>query len=489
MKIKLNWIKSFLLGAILLTSTVLYGEPPKKVSTWKTVSHLKKLRGVKNASLSVKVLDLTTGRSLYQRNSKESLTPASNLKLLTTAMALEVLGKDYQFQTKIYYSGEIDPQGVLHGNIYVVGGGDPTLGSKYLVARDPEYPTRVELGNRTKFLDQWVEKVQGLGIKSIDGAIIADDSHYPTNPLPPMWEWGDLRYEFGSPPSALTFMDNNISLQIRKMQDGVKTIVDPVTSHTKIINNLKYDSKKKDITLISPPYTNELILDGTIDDKIAKYTTTMKDPSETLVRTFAKKLKSNGVSNKGGRLAKKEELSKIASLDDSLLIFTENSPKLSKIVEYTNKHSVNLFAEHLRIAIERKTGMHIKDLWRKRINTQGLYMADGSGLSRYNGVTSITIVDLLRYMKKSKNFKVFYNSLPQPNQIGTLRSFKPHSVLTGKLRAKSGTLSGIKAYSGYLKSQSGHLLAFSIILNHHGLSKTQAGEELERLMTGFYYLK
>ena len=203
------------------------------------------LSQIENASVGVSVINLENNKILFERNSNTSLVPASNLKLLTTGIALETLGKDYRFKTTLTYDGVIKSDGTLEGNIYIIGGGDPTLGSKYLVAKDPEHLSKIEKKEQLEFLDLWVEQIKKIGIKKIDGKIVADPSYLPITTLSPTWEWGDLRYSFASHPSGLTFMDNNIRLTLRKYGNEIRSEVSPQYSYTKITNRVAVDRDKK----------------------------------------------------------------------------------------------------------------------------------------------------------------------------------------------------------------------------------------------------
>ena len=458
---------------------------PKKV-----ISNFLELPQIKNAGVGIKVVNLDKEKVLYEKNSNRSLVPASNIKLITTGIALETLGADYRFKTTVTYDGVINKNGILDGNIYIIGGGDPTLGSKYLVSKNPDYVSGIERKKQLEFLDIWIKEIEKLGIKKINGKIIADSSYLPKTTLSTTWEWGDLRYYFASPPSGLTFMDNNIRLTLKKYGKGISASISPSYSETKITNKVVIDPKNKNkITIVVVPYSNEIIVLGTLNKAIASYTTIMQKPAPTLATLFSEKLELAGIENNGGIARdEKSEIEKYETNQGMKEIYINYSPRLEKIIEYTNKYSVNLFAEHLKLEVEKKTNRKIKDLWKEKIKIDGLYIYDGSGLSRYNGVTPNTIVEVLKYMKNSNEFESFYNSLAEPKKNGTFKTFED-GVLVDNLHGKSGTLTGVKAYSGYMHNEDGDLLAFSIIINHHGMSGITIGKKLEQVMDSFYYLK
>lgn len=470
---------------------------PIRSETDIAVSNFRDLPQIENASLGIKVINLETGKTLFALNSDRSLVPASNMKLLTTGAALEVLGKDYRFKTTLAYEGKIGSDGTLDGNIYIIGGGDPTLGSKYLVAKDPEWPTAEEKKKQLEFLNIWIEKIKNMGIKKINGKIITDPSYYPETTLSQTWEWGDLRYTFASKPNGLTFLDNSIRLTLRKKDQNIVTNISPSYTNTVVTNRVVgEDQSPSKITLVVPPYSNEIIILGTMNKPIISYNTVMQDPASTLGRLFSNTLERKGIKNNGSKLIDKNK----KEMNKKTFIYTQYSPKLEDIIAYTNKYSVNLFAEHLKIEVEKKlrrknkeamkyTTQTIKDYWSNRLSTRGLYIYDGSGLSRYDGVTPNTVVGVLKYMKNSDNFSSFYNSLAEPTKNGTLKKFQEKTILVDNLHGKSGTLTGVKSYGGYMYNVDGDLMAFSIIINHHGMNGTNISKKLEKVMKSIYYLK
>jgi len=462
----------------------------QKIDPDKIISNFLSLSQIKNAGVGLKVVNLDKNKILYEKNPDRSLVPASNMKLITTGIALETLGSDYRFKTTITYDGVIRADGTLDGNIYIIGGGDPTLGSKYLVAKNPNYVSGLERKKQLEFLDTWTEEIKKLGIKKINGQVIADPSYLPKTTLSPTWEWGDLRYYFASHPSGLTFMDNNIRLTLKKQGDKINATISPEYSETKITNKVVIDpNKQTKITIVVVPYSNEIIVLGTLNKPIALYTTIMQKPASTLATLFSDKLNIAGIKNKGGRVRdSKSDIERYETNQDMKDIYINYSPRLEEIIGYTNKYSVNLFAEHIKLEVEKVTNKKIKDIWKDKISTDGLYVYDGSGLSRYDGVTPDTIVDVLGYMKDSPEFKSFYNSLAEPQKNGTLKSFES-GILVDNFHGKSGTLTGVKAYSGYMHNEDGDLLAFSILVNHHGMSGSTIGKNLEKVIESFYYLK
>ena len=255
------------------------------------------------------------------------------------------------------------------------------------MAKNPDYVSGSERKKQLEFLDTWTEEIKALGIKKINGKIIADPSYLPKTTLSPTWEWGDLRYGFASHPSGLTFMDNNIRLTLKRYGDKVRAVISPKYSETKITNKVVVDKDRQTkITIVVVPYSNEIIVLGVLNRSIASYTTVMQDPASTLATIFSETLKDNGVENKGGEL--RPETSKIEKYEEDQgmkEIYVNYSPSLEKIIALTNKYSINLFAEHLKLEVEKVNSKKVKTLWSKNIDTDGMYIYDGSGLSRMMG--------------------------------------------------------------------------------------------------------
>ena len=161
---------------------------------------------LENANISLLVKDLSTNKTIYQFRSNNSTIPASTMKLVTTATALELLGPKFCFETKLEIDGTLNSNGVLNGNLYIRGGGDPTLGSEHLGDKD--------------FLTKWVEKIQQIGIKKINGQIIADGTLYDDLGVNPKWTWEDIGNYYAAGAYGISYMDNTYQLVLRSGAEG-----------------------------------------------------------------------------------------------------------------------------------------------------------------------------------------------------------------------------------------------------------------------------
>lgn len=440
---------------------------------------------LKYGSVSFAVIDLSNGELVSSTNKDLTNPTASTAKLFSTATALEILGPSYQPKTFIYHDGFIDSLGSLNGNIWIKGGGDPTLGSSHFTNDE----------NRTEFLNNWLLTIQKLGIKKIEGAIIGDASAFGYNGAPDGWNWSDLGNYYGAGPSGLTIFDNLIEMHFStSSQIGkpakLKKIV-PEVLDLKFHNYIFSSSKSGDNSYIyGAPYSLDRFGTGTLpinnNDFIVKGS--IPDPEFQMAYELYTLLSENNISvNEGAKAVRQLEIS--APKKESLnLIYENKGLALIDIINITNYKSINLFAEHmLTLVAYEKTGVgsiekgvtELENYWKGKINIDGLHITDGSGLSRTNAISAQNYVSLLEYMYKSKNAEDFKNSLPIAGVSGTLRSVCKGQSAENRMFAKSGTMSRIKSYAGYIDGKSGKKYAFALIANNYSCSATVMRQKME----------
>jgi D-alanyl-D-alanine carboxypeptidase/D-alanyl-D-alanine-endopeptidase (penicillin-binding protein 4) len=429
-----------------------------------------------HASVSVCFIDAKTGEVVTDYNCERSLSQASVMKLITTAAALEKLGPEYTFKTIVGYSGKIKKGSkTLDGNIIIKGGGDPALGSE----KFPDYYDHL--------LDKWVEEVTRLGIKRITGRVITDDSNYDYEPVPSNWNWGDMGNYYGAGVYGLSVFDNTLKIHFKTGDEGSLPLllkIEPSDNDMVFENFLKASGSTDQGYVYSSPYYNKGWISGTIpvnrEDFILKASIT--DPPLFTARLLTDKLKSGGINIKlpasTTRLMPGERTVSITE------ITTASSPALSAIVEVLNHESVNLYAEHLLKEMGKVfkgegttsagTSVVKEFLDSIGIDSRGMFIEDGSGLSPQDAVNSKGLAMLLFHMKKeSKAFDQYYNSLPEAGKNGTLKNVFKDSVFDSRLKAKSGSLTRVRSYAGYFTTMSGKEMIFSIIVNNYsGPSRT-----------------
>ena len=437
----------------------------------------------KNASIGLIAMDFENGEILGNYNSHLSLTPASILKIVTTATALEILGAKTQFKTSLYYKGEIDSNKVLHGDLIIIGGGDPALGSEIF---DKIY-------NKPYFFSTWADSIKKLGIDSIDGFIIGDDSYFNNIDVPSTWIWGDMGNYYGAFASGLSIFENTYKIKFEPEDSTganakISEIVPKINSLI-IENEVTISDTNKDLAYIyGAPYQNERKIEGTIPKHKNEFIVkgSIPNPAEVALNEIKSELnKINVICNKGTKIEK--------IITDSLLHFiTEiKSPTVEEIVKITNLRSHNLFAEHLALQVGKARNKNLNyniavntivEFWKsKNIETSGMSLYDGSGLSRYNIITPKQMADVLFYMKNSKNYSSFYSSLPTAGESGTLSGMWKNSIAKGRVNAKSGYITRVRNYAGYMTSISGKKIIFVVMLNNFNCSAADSKNHVEKL--------
>jgi D-alanyl-D-alanine carboxypeptidase/D-alanyl-D-alanine-endopeptidase (penicillin-binding protein 4) len=422
-----------------------------------------------HASVSMCVANAENGETVFGYNSVKSLTPASVLKLVTSAAALELLGPQYTFRTELGYTGTINRRtGKLKGNIIIRGGGDPALGSKNF----SDY--------YSDFMGSWVNGIKKLGIKKIEGRVITDDSYYDFQPVPAKWLWEDAGNYYGAGAYGLSVFDNTYEIHLKTSSDSSQLLIKEI-----VPNECKYEFSNWLIAagtsdegyIFAAPYSTNGWLAGSVpvnmDDFVLK--ASIADPPRLIAKMLNEKLEAADiiVSEEPTTTRMEQE-----NISEKFIPISETiSPPLSKIIEILNHESVNLYAEHLIKELGKKykkTGstaagieVIIDFLKNAGIRTDGMFIEDGSGLSPVNSINTRELVNLLFYMKyNGRYYSEYYNSFPDAGKEGTLKNYFRDPVFDTRLKAKSGSMTRVKSYAGYFTTQSGKQMIFSIIVNN-----------------------
>jgi len=447
--------------------------------------------GLRSAGIGISVKYADNGELITEYNSKQALVTASVMKLITTATAWLTLGESFQFITRLQYDGEIK-NGVLHGNLYIRGGGDPTLGS------DKFNETKLD-----KLLPFMLYVLQQKRIQSIQGNIIADDALFETAMTPATWNWGDLGNYYGAGASALSIIDNSYNIYFNSGDlAGDSTVIvkiEPVIPGLEVINEVVSAKKGSgdNAYVFGSEYTYLRYVRGTIPAGEVNFSIKGSIPDPPFYAAWLTKeyFEKEGISVNGKptttRLLKIQKIP-FTDLPERKDLGEIKSPPLMAIIQQTNTYSNNLYAEHLHKAIGLKQygkgsnfngNEAIKQFWIKRgLASEGLIIADGSGLSRTNAVSADNLTKLLVQLPKEKGFENFYQSLPVAGKSGTLRNIGKGTILENNLRAKSGSMSLIRGYAGYVKNTKGREIAFAILFNNFTCSSKEIKEIIETIM-------
>jgi len=418
---------------------------------------------------------LDTGDVWYERNPNLLLLPASNQKLITTAAALALLGADYRFATTLKSRKTALRDGVIRGDLYLCGSGDPFLDEDGL--------------------DDLVRQLTQRGVKEVEGSIVGDGSCYPPPAYGYGWSWDDMSYYYSAPVCGLNYHRNVCDITVIPAERpghraGVRLL--PSCAPVSIVNQTmtRQTEEGGDLSAERDLGGSTVRVAGAIPPRSAggretAVRVTVSNPALYAVRRLREKLRSAGILVRGS--AKQGT----AASDATEVIGTTFSPPLSELVRLVNKPSDNLGAECLlrAIGLARKgvgsvaAGREEVIAWLKSIGApaDGIILRDGSGLSRMNYVTAYTLRCVLRAMTTSPLADIYRESLPVAGVDGTLRSRMKDTPAQGNCRAKTGYASNVSSLSGYVATKSGKRLLFVILMNNHACRNADATAVQDRM--------
>ena len=425
----------------------------------------------KYALTSLCVLDAKTGQTIFSRNENIGVATASTLKTITSATAFGLLGKDFQYQTTLAYSGTVDSDGTLKGNLIIVGGGDPTLGS-----------WRYQTTKEGVILNQWVNAIKAAGLKKIDGKVIGDDGLWGSQTTPDGWIWQDIGNYYGAGASALSWRENQFDLHLRANRAEqtvtvLKTI--PEMPYIKFVNELKAGAEGTGDRVYAylPPLGTTAYLRGSWAIGISKsgVSAALPDPAFDAAFRLQDTLHRIGISATETPTTARQltaEQKPMPAVAQKLT--TISSPTLSEIVYWFNKKSVNLYGEHLLKTIAWKSGKDattqngaatVINYWSaKGIDSRALNILDGSGLSPGTRVTTAAMASVLFQSQKESWFPAYYESLPENNGM----------------KLKSGSINDVSAYAGYYTDKNGN--KYIIVININNYSGSGISKKLFRVL-------
>lgn len=447
-------LKRSLLLLLVLSKSISFAQTPvqKLIQSFNT---LLADHQTKYALTSICVLDAKTGKQLFAKNENMGVATASTLKTITSATAFSILGEDFRYQTVLGYNGIIGADGTLKGDVIILGGGDPTLGS-----------WRYEHSKESYVLNQWVSAIKAAGIRKIEGKIIGDDHLWGTQSTPEGWIWQDLGNYYGAGSSALSWRENqfDIKLQASNTVKVLKTV--PLMPYLTIVNELKPGAAGTGDNAYAfiPPLTNIAYLRGSWAREISKtgISAALPDPSFDAAFRLQYTLSKAGISvSMPATTARRLSAEGLVTPEIQQKLNTLNSPSLSEIVYWLNKKSVNLYAEHLLRTIAWKSGAaattsngataEIKFWAGKGLDKDALNIIDGSGLSPATRVTPLAMATILFQAQKEDWFSEFYKSLPEYNGM----------------KIKSGTINNVSAFAGYHTAEDGSKYVIVININNY----------------------
>ena len=475
--------------------------------------------------ISVTTLD---GKQVFALNDGQLFEPASNAKMFTTATAAALLPLSLTYTTNVVAEGAIDSAGTLHGNIAILGVGDPNISGRALPYTAPteqtaktEFPKDEYPNPPLAALESMADQVAASGVKQVDGDVVGDDTWFPEEPYGSGWSWDDLVWLYGAPISALTVNDNAVFLSANpgaQPGDKVTPQFDPPVDYYTLINSLttapqgtqaEYGIDRAPGSLNVRVYGAIAIGTNGLHEGLA-----LEDPADFAARAFLGMLRQRGIAVTGGAKARhrdsvdtesfRKEQEEPLTLTPSTLqtvttapagkrvLASHVSPPLIQDMTVTLKVSQNLHAElTLRTlgkllardgSLGQGTRVVRQFLISIGIRPQDFFFFDGSGLSNQDLITPRAATTLLTYTARQPWGPSWRAALPIAGVDGTLWHRFANSPVKGKLDAKTGTLGEVRALSGYLTTASGRTLAISILVNDHQPGSKAEGKAMDQLV-------
>jgi D-alanyl-D-alanine carboxypeptidase/D-alanyl-D-alanine-endopeptidase (penicillin-binding protein 4) len=432
-----------------------------------------------SAYWAVEVRSLQSGKLLYERNAKKNMTPASTMKLVTTAAALDAFGPAARFGTTLESAGRLDASGRILGDVFLVGRGDPLL-----ARRGPDGRSG---------LDALADALRDAGVKRVEGRLVGHEGLFRDR-RGDDWEWSDLVWCYGAEVSALSWNDNCAVLTVsagERVGDAVVLDRAPESRYYSVASTATTSpaGTESALRLERDLGTNAIRVSGThpLGGAAEALEVALENPALYTATVFAEALESRGIRVTGGAAATSDALPA-----GTRVLASHDSPPLSEILKEVNKPSQNLYTEMLL----RQLGARVKGegsasaggdavtdfLKRLGLGEQGA-RPDGSGLSRTDMVAPHDLVGLLVAMDKHASAAVFRDSLPIAGVDGTLEKRMRGTAAEGRVFAKTGTLRQTNALAGYVITKSGSRLVFSIVVNHHTARGREATEAIDRFVS------
>lgn len=425
----------------------------------------------RQALWAVFVKSLVSDDVLFAHQADRLMIPASTMKLITLAVAAERLGWDYRYETQLLSAGSV-VDGVLRGDLIVRGSGDPTIN------------TNAGDSDRAPVFESWAETLGAAGITAIAGRVVGDDNRVEDAALGYGWSWDDLPYGFATPGGALQHHDNVVRLTVRPgsvANENTIIELDSPASGVRVINR---------VVTTWPGEETELVLkrrrDGALEVRgwisaraSPEYqTASVENPTIFFVQGLKETLQRLGTTVSGEAMDIDDLDTPHTGLDegDLRVLTTHRSAPLSEIATTLMTVSQNLYAETLLRTLDEghaeQTSAAGRNVVREVLESWGIdntrfVIADGSGLSRYNYVTARTLVDVLQRMHTDpRHATPFRATLPVAARNGTLETRLTGTAAAGNVHAKTGSMSNVRALSGFVTSADGEPLAFAVLANN-----------------------
>ena len=433
--------------------------------------------GARGGRWGVLVVSLTRGDTLFSRGENEMLQPASTFKLMTSVLALDRFGPDYQLSTDVFRDGPLATDGTVQGNLYLRGAGDPGFSNRFLRG-EPSAP-----------VDLLAQFIAGAGVKYVSGDLVADASAFESRKIPEGWRSRYLGLSYAAPVSALSLNENTVWVVIEPGENGgpPKVRLDPSSSSLTVTSSVKLVRGSRGARLsVRRLGENTINARGWIGSRAGprRYELVVDEPALFTTGALRDALAEQGVNVAGViRLG--------TTPGNAQRVTGLSSPPLSRLIAVMNRESVNHYAELLFRNASRGTDSSAGSAEagnamlrrfaseRLGVDSSDVYAADGSGLSVLDRVTPRAMVHLLDYAHKASWGSAFHASLPVAGESELLRRRMRSTPAQGNLHAKTGTTNNIISLAGYVTALDGEVLAFAFIYN--GNDRWRAKETIDQM--------
>jgi serine-type D-Ala-D-Ala carboxypeptidase/endopeptidase (penicillin-binding protein 4) len=451
------------------------------------------------------LIETRDGRILYEREADKAFMPASNMKLYTTAAALDAFGPAHKFKTSVYATSPVSRRGEIRGDLILYGRGDPNLSPRF-ETEDPDRYNELKPAVQINAIERLADQIKRAGVRIVLGDLIGDDSYFAGDLLGPSWEWDDLQFSYGAEVSALTVNDNIVSFKCTpgpKVGDPPVIAAQPLTGYVKIVNHAQTTAGGATKIGVHRPFNSNIVeFFGTIPLRAGARTIeiAVHDPARYAATLLKEALSRRGVTIRG-EVQRMDALTRLKEpFNEKKLeeLASVQSVPMSEILKVVNKESQNLHTEILlrQLGVLRPGEKSIDEYGRPTqtasagndarkefltnagVDITPLSLRDGSGLARQDLITPRATARLLEFMASHPQFAVFRESLPIAGVDGTLERRMMRSAAASNVRAKTGSLSYVNSLSGYVTTRQGLPLIFSMVANNY----TGAGRDATLVM-------
>jgi D-alanyl-D-alanine carboxypeptidase/D-alanyl-D-alanine-endopeptidase (penicillin-binding protein 4) len=436
----------------------------------------------RRASWGVLVRSPETGATLYRRDAGKMLVPASNMKVVTGAAALEALGPDYRFRTEVAATGPVE-RGMLRGDLVVRGSGDPAVSARF------------GGGDARAVFRAWADSLRARGVTRVEGRVVGNDDALDDVPLGRGWAWDDVDSGYSAEVGALQFNEGVIGVRVApgaRPGDPARVMLDPPTGYVPVearVTTAAAGTPPR-VDAVRAPEGPGIVVTGVVpvDTPEVREEVAVRDNTLYFATVLRETLREAGIEV-GGDAVDADALPEAERGARAPALFTHASAPLREVLAAFLKPSQNQIGELLLKTLGRELrGAGTASAGRAAVDSLvrtwgldagALSQADGSGLSRYNLVAPELLAGILEHMLRSPHREAWHAALPVGGVDGTLAGRFRGTPLEGRLHAKTGTLNGVRALSGYVPGPDGRPLVFSILVNHHTRSARDADRVID----------